>query len=726
MSSTSSTSVFDESAPGFWGWIALGAGLVPFMLLWFELAPLWILALGFLIWGRRQEKIPPALLLIAAILSILPGLALYFGKHDTVGAFASFLALSGCVSLAGARGRLEHRIPYLLSFILLMAAGHRTLEFLYLIPVLLFFFSYAMARLGEASEERKEIPRLVPAAFLLGSAILFAIPIFMVMPRTRMSVMSLATRTSLSGFGGSISFGDLGSMQLSDKTVMRVTTRQPMLLRGGILDQYSRAGWKNTFEGLSHIASSRDPLLAAVKDQVGPGKLVDTSEEMQDSLGRPGRSNESGVIIQDILLEPLEQAQLFGVSQALAVWGPGLSLGVTTQGDILRQEHNSRNEKLSYRVYSKPVAGSDTKTVSEMEASLTKNFSKKYLQLPEDLPPRVLAKADQLLGNSPTITAQCIRLIDYFKDEFTYSLARRTQPEADPVDDFLFGDPQGHCEYFASSMAVLLRARGIPSRVVVGFSFGTYNPYSDVYTIRDKDAHAWVEVYYGPEIGWVEWDPTPPDETSDAGGFGESDWGLWFRAQFDGLDAWWQNQVVNYYYNEDRPASEGWLLKLDEVFFQAIQLKQRLQTSLKTLQGVGKLFAAFALIVLGLTVLIRTRVSPWGWPSLGVPSFLVSLWDWIRQWFSPAAESMGGSHSAAKDLLAQWKSLLARNGLQCTEDQTPREIFQKVQSEKPEWNSLAEKITDAYETAVYAEKDADDLVKKAHAEMKAYQGDSSA
>jgi len=71
--------------------------------------------------------------------------------------------------------------------------------------------------------------------------------------------------------------------------------------------------------------------------------------------------------------------------------------------------------------------------------------------------------------------------------------------------NFLFTRRKGHCEYFASSMAVMLRTQGIPARVVNGFAGSTYNPVSDLYMIRASDAHSWVEAFIdGP--GWMTFD----------------------------------------------------------------------------------------------------------------------------------------------------------------------------------------------------------------------------
>src|SRR5213079_3639882 len=80
----------------------------------------------------------------------------------------------------------------------------------------------------------------------------------------------------------------------------------------------------------------------------------------------------------------------------------------------------------------------------------------------------------------------------------------------DPLADFLFNIKQGHCEYFATAMAVMLRTQGIATRVVNGFLPGEYNEASGAYTVRQSDAHSWVEVYFPETRSWVTFDPTPP------------------------------------------------------------------------------------------------------------------------------------------------------------------------------------------------------------------------
>src|SRR6185312_9285340 len=91
---------------------------------------------------------------------------------------------------------------------------------------------------------------------------------------------------------------------------------------------------------------------------------------------------------------------------------------------------------------------------------------------------------------------------DYLKSNFSYSLQMASERPADPLAYFLFERKQGHCEYFASAMAILLRTVGIPTRVVNGFRTGEYNDLTGQYIIRGRDAHSWVEVYL-PAYGWV-------------------------------------------------------------------------------------------------------------------------------------------------------------------------------------------------------------------------------
>ena len=94
-------------------------------------------------------------------------------------------------------------------------------------------------------------------------------------------------------------------------------------------------------------------------------------------------------------------------------------------------------------------------------------------------------------------------------------------PGVDAVDHFLFETREGFCEHIASAMAVLLRASGIPTRLVTGFGPGDRNPFTGYWEVRASDAHAWVEVFY-PGVGWIPYDPTFGVPPADVGVGGRS------------------------------------------------------------------------------------------------------------------------------------------------------------------------------------------------------------
>src|SRR5262249_43810686 len=97
-----------------------------------------------------------------------------------------------------------------------------------------------------------------------------------------------------------------------------------------------------------------------------------------------------------------------------------------------------------------------------------------------------------------------------------------------------------HCEYFASSMAILLRAAGVPTRIVNGFLMGEYNPVGDDYIVRQSDAHSWVEVYI-PGTGWREFDPTPPDPNRKEVGLSTQ-----VSHYLDAMELFWSSYVLTY------------------------------------------------------------------------------------------------------------------------------------------------------------------------------------
>ena len=127
----------------------------------------------------------------------------------------------------------------------------------------------------------------------------------------------------------------------------------------------------------------------------------------------------------------------------------------------------------------------------------------------------------------------------FLRTNFGYTLQLPRTVPRDPLANFLFERKQGHCEYFASSMAVMLRAVRIPSRVVNGFNGGEFNNLTSQYLIRASNAHSWVEAYF-PGYGWVSFDPTPVGSAPAHMG--------WNRVALyvDAMASFWREWVINY------------------------------------------------------------------------------------------------------------------------------------------------------------------------------------
>jgi hypothetical protein len=161
-----------------------------------------------------------------------------------------------------------------------------------------------------------------------------------------------------------------------------------------------------------------------------------------------------------------------------------------------------------------------------------------YLGLPV-VDSRIPRLAEQITLSADNDYDKALALEAYLRTHFAYTLQLpRTVPH-DPLANFLFERKQGHCEYFASSMAVMLRTLGIPSRVVNGFRGGEFNDVTSQYVIRASDAHSWVEAYF-PNYGWVPFDPTPSASIPLRTG--------WNRVTLyvDAMASFWREWVVNY------------------------------------------------------------------------------------------------------------------------------------------------------------------------------------
>ena len=131
-----------------------------------------------------------------------------------------------------------------------------------------------------------------------------------------------------------------------------------------------------------------------------------------------------------------------------------------------------------------------------------------YLALPADISPQLATLADEVTAGAQTPYARAEALVDWFTEDggFSYSTNVVTPPGADPLESFL-EERIGYCQQFAGTMALMARAVGIPSRVVVGFTGGRLTDDGE-YVVQARNAHAWPELWFSG-VGWVWFEPTP-------------------------------------------------------------------------------------------------------------------------------------------------------------------------------------------------------------------------
>src|SRR6185369_3287990 len=180
--------------------------------------------------------------------------------------------------------------------------------------------------------------------------------------------------------------------------------------------------------------------------------------------------------------------------------------------------------------------------------------------------------------------------------DYGYSLEMKASGP-DPLADFLFNVRTGHCEYFSTAMTVLLRTHGIAARVVNGFLPGEYNEAAGAYTVRQSDAHSWVEVYFPETRSWVTFDPTP-----SAGRLEPVHTGLAAQLQKYGeaLELLWFQYVVGYDKQEQRSLATS----LHNSVFDYTRTLSNVMATLQTYLTRNVILGALAVVAIALLVVL--------------------------------------------------------------------------------------------------------------------------
>jgi transglutaminase-like putative cysteine protease len=208
------------------------------------------------------------------------------------------------------------------------------------------------------------------------------------------------------------------------------------------------------------------------------------------------------------------------------IYTPSQPLWVNHTAGILHTKTTGEDEALDVMILqaSPPLEAGDIYRVTALLANPTipelqragqeypEWVAEKYLQLPEDFSPRIRELALEIAAPYDTPYDQALAVTNYLRDEIAYvTIVSPPQEGVDPLEYFLFESKQGFCNYYATAGVLMLRSLGIPARMVVGYAQGDPNLQNTLYTVRERDAHAWPEVYF-PGYGWIEFEPTGNQE----------------------------------------------------------------------------------------------------------------------------------------------------------------------------------------------------------------------
>ncbi|HXM95557.1 MAG TPA: DUF3488 and transglutaminase-like domain-containing protein [Candidatus Dormibacteraeota bacterium] len=396
----------------------------------------------------------------------------------------------------------------------------------------------AITPLAAAHPEREQrLNRALGLAALSAAfgAILLGGALFFLFPRFSAGYLGAASLNPglMSGFNDSVELGQIGEIKQNSAIVMRVETGKPV--------GYDRLRWRgialSNFDGKRWTSGER-----------GAETLLPNSDGWIFVGDSSQRAAGATPIVYTVYLEPIATDALFVPSNVVSVRGnfngDGGDPNFTTRrtylfrdsaGSLFNPFHNYA--AVRYAGLSR-LPAVNAEQLRSAPTDYSEEMRNTYLQLPT-LDPRIAPLAEQVTARGQTAYDKTLLLENYLRSRFTYSLKLSGKPGADPLAHFLFETRAGHCEYFASSMTVMLRTLGIPAREVNGFLPGEYNDLGGDYIVRASDAHSWVEVYF-PGNGWMTFDPTPAAPENVIGFFSR-------LAQYaDWMILTWNEWIVSY------------------------------------------------------------------------------------------------------------------------------------------------------------------------------------
>jgi transglutaminase-like putative cysteine protease len=420
-----------------------------------------------------------------------------------------FLIFVLLVRLYSARTDRDAHFLVMLAFAAVLASAVLTVDTTFLFLFFLFLL-FAVATYAGLELRRGATGALVPPAAAMPDsekrlsralsfaaigvsvgAILCGTVLFFLLPRVSAGYLGKTSfnPTLLSGFTDQVELGQIGQIKKSSAVVLRVETGSPvnypaLRWRGNALANFDGRRWTAAERGSETLQANSDGWIALREKP------------------KPGESR--GEILQfTVLQEPMASDALFVAGTMLAIRGSftGETGGISHRRNYLYRDFagsliNPFHNFVSVRYTG--IAQLPALNRAQLESAGTDypaTITDSYLQLPPDVDPRIPELARSATQRASTPYDKAAALETFLKTKYNYTLDLTGNPGKDPLAHFLFETRAGHCEYFASSMTVMLRTLGIPSREVNGFLPGEFNELGGDYIVRAMHTVGWKHTF---------------------------------------------------------------------------------------------------------------------------------------------------------------------------------------------------------------------------------------
>ncbi len=534
---------------------------------------------------------------------------------------------------------------YALSFALVLAATAYRPGIIFLIAFVTYVVLATLALMVGHLRRRAEAHKIrdVPlgkgliwtTGALSGVILMVATLVFVTFPRVSQGWAGRGETlaSSIAGFADEISLGQFGSTILANpEIVLRVEFPE------GVPEDVPALHWRgrsyDRFDGVRWTRSGRVPPSSA------------PSAWYRERWG-------GTVIEQKIFAAPLDVRILFALHPAIGIDSDsGIQPLFDNTGDYVYWGSGAP----AYTAFSRSnPPPPDSLRAAERGYTPADRF---FLQIPSSLDPRIAALADSLTAGLETRYDKAVAIQRWLQN-FTYTRDLPATARETTLEHFLFERQAGHCEYFSSAMAIMLRTLGIQTRNVNGFLGGDWSQFGDYLVVTQNSAHSWVEVWF-PNYGWVTFDPTP------AGAASTDQLAAWFwpgQLVFDGLQHRWNKWVLDYGADDQNGLLSQW-----SDFFQRRDM-QEAASSTEPRSGPN---------LFGVTLILVLLAAGLYWARRG-----------------------GAARPPETHAYLALRHSCARAGLTITPGLTPLALVARVRIERAAAGRAAERVVDLYLRARY-------------------------